>query len=129
MDALGFVNRKGVRATLARSMAGLVLLHPIINYIDALPRKMFEYMSAGIPVIASNFPLWKEIVEGNQCGLTVNPLSPEKIVRAIEHLITHPEKARRMGKNGQRAVLAKYNWKQENAKLLGLYKKLMETKK
>ena len=86
-------------------------------------------MSAGIPVIASNFPLWREIVEGNQCGLTVNPLDPEEIVRAIEYLITHPEEARRMGKNGQRAVLAKYNWEQEGAKLLGLYKKLMETKK
>jgi glycosyltransferase involved in cell wall biosynthesis len=118
---LGVRDRQGVRDVLGRSVAGLVTLHPVINYLDALPIKMFEYMSAGIPVIASNFPLWREIVEGNSCGICVDPLDPQAIARAIDHLITHPQEAESMGRNGQRAVFDKYNWANEEAKLLSFY--------
>lgn len=62
---LGHVNRSEVKEILAKSMASLVLFHPEPNHINAQSNKMFEYISAGLPVIASNFPLWKEIVEGN----------------------------------------------------------------
>lgn len=121
VDALGWLDRVGVRNALDRSVAGLVTLHPIINYLDSLPIKMFEYMSAGVPVIASNFPLWREIIEGNDCGLCVDPLDPAAIARAIDYLATHPQEAERMGRNGQRAVQEKYNWDIEEAKLLRLY--------
>ena len=82
---------------------------------------MFEYMSAGVPVIASHFPLWREIIEGNDCGLCVDPLDPAAIAKAIDYLVTHPQEAERMGRNGQRAVAERYNWKIEEAKLLQLY--------
>lgn len=122
MDTLGFVDRSGVSDVLAHSMAGLVTLHPVINYFDALPVKMFEYMSAGIPVIASDFPLWREIIAGNDCGLLVDPLSPEKIAEAIDYLVTHPEDAERMGRNGRKAVLERYNWPSVEKQLFGFYK-------
>lgn len=124
VDALGWLDRAGVKNALDRSVAGLVTLHPIINYLDSLPIKMFEYMAAGVPVIASNFPLWREIVEGNDCGLCVDPLDPAAIARAIDYLVTHPKEAERMGRNGQRAVQEKYNWGMEEAKLLQLYENL-----
>lgn len=125
VDALGYLDRKAVRDVLARSMAGLVTLHSIINYIDALPVKMFEYMVSGIPVIASNFPLWREIIEGNQCGLCVDPLNPSDIAKAIDYILTHPEEAQRMGENGLRAVKEQYNWDIEEKKLLSLYEHLV----
>ncbi len=121
VDALGWLDRDGVRAALARSVAGLVTLHPIVNYVDALPVKMFEYMAAGVPVIASDFPLWREIVVGNECGVCVDPLDPQAIAEAIDFLVTHPIDAERMGRNGQRAVAEKYNWGIEEQKLLGFY--------
>ena len=121
VNPLGFVDRVGVRDVLARSMAGLVTLHPVINYIDALPVKMFEYMSAGIPVIASDFPLWREIIAGNNCGLLVDPLNPVAIAQAIDYLISHPKDAERMGRNGRRAVVDHYNWDNESQKLLAFY--------
>lgn len=121
VDALGWQNREGVRSVLAHSVAGLVTLHPIINYIDALPVKMFEYMYAGLPVIASNFPLWREIIDGNSCGMCVNPLDLKDIARAIDYLVQNPHEAERMGQNGQRAVQEKYNWSTEVRKLLQLY--------
>lgn len=121
VDALGWLDRDGVRSVLGRSVAGLVTLHPVINYIDALPVKMFEYMAAGVPVIASNFPLWSEIVEGNECGICVDPLDPEAIAQAIDFLVTQPQEAERMGRNGRLAVAGKYNWMIEEAKLLQFY--------
>ena len=121
VNELGFLNRQQVNEVLAKSRAGLVTLHPVINYIDALPVKMFEYMAAGIPVIASNFPLWRDIVEGNQCGSCVDPLDSKAIGEAIQYLIDHPAEAQQMGKNGRQAVEQKYNWTIEEQKLLELY--------
>jgi glycosyltransferase involved in cell wall biosynthesis len=124
VHAMGFLNRQQVKAVYQDSFAGLVVLHPISNYLDALPVKMFEYMSAGLPVIASNFPLWREIIEGNNCGFCVDPLSPEDIAQAINFLYQNPETAMQMGLNGQQAVDKKYNWQQEERKLLELYQQL-----
>lgn len=125
VDALGFVDRAGVRDVLARSMTGLVTFLPAPNHIDAQPNKMFEYMSAGIPVIASDFPLWREIIAGNDCGLLVDPLNPSQIAEAIDYLVTHPEEAERMGRNGRQAVLERYNWPNEEKKLLGFYERVL----
>ncbi len=126
VNVQGFVDRAGVRKVMGRSMAGLVTLHPVINYLDALPVKMFEYMAAGIPVIASDFPLWREIVLGNQCGLCVDPMDPAAIAKAIDYLVQHPDEAREMGENGRRAVLERYNWSVEEAKLLAFYKNILQ---
>jgi glycosyltransferase involved in cell wall biosynthesis len=119
--ALGHLDRLGVREVMARSMAGLVILHPQKNYLDALPVKMFEYMAAGIPVIASDFPVWREIVEGNACGLCVDPLHPASIAAAIDYLVTQPEQAQQMGRNGRKSVVEKYNWHCEAKKMVDFY--------
>ena len=121
VNELGLVDRQGVRSVLGLSVAGLVVLHPVINYLDALPVKMFEYMSAGIPVIASDFPLWREIIEGNDCGLCVDPLDPQAIALAIDSVVRNPERAQEMGRNGQRAVRSRYSWSVEMSKLISMY--------
>lgn len=117
----GHVSREEVQHILGKAMAGLVTLHPIINYKDALPVKMFEYMAAGIPVIASDFPLWREIVVGNECGICVDPLDEKQIADAIQYLVDHPEEAKRMGDNGRRAIEQKYSWEMEARKLIAMY--------
>ena len=123
---LGFLNRDEVLDVMSQSKAGIVVFYPLPNHIEAQPNKMFEYMSAGLPVIASNFPLWKEIVEGNQCGICVNPLEPKEIAKAIEYIVNHPEEAKKMGENGRRVVLEKYNWGKEKEKLIKIYEELLK---
>ena len=118
---LGIQDREGVKNILAKSIAGLVTFLPLPNHIDAQPNKMFEYMSAGIPVIASNFPLWREIIEGSNCGICVDPMCSKEIALAIDYLISNQEIAMKMGENGRLAVLEKYNWQIEEKKLLSFY--------
>lgn len=121
VNELGFISRDQVRKILNQSLAGLVILHPLINYIEALPIKMFEYMSSGIPVIASNFPLWRNIIEDNNCGICVNPFSQKEIACAIDFIVNNSEIAQAMGENGKRQVLEKYNWSIEETKLIKFY--------
>jgi glycosyltransferase involved in cell wall biosynthesis len=121
VNELGFLNRQKVSAILAQSKVGLVTFLPAPNHIDAQPNKMFEYMSAGIPIVTSNFPLWRKIVEGNQCGICINPLEPNEIAEAINFIISNPKKAEKMGLSGRRAVEEKYNWPIEEEKLFKVY--------
>ncbi len=120
----GYVGRKQVNEILNRSSIGIVTLYPQINYLDSLPIKMFEYMAAGIPVIASDFPYWKSIVESNQCGVTVNPKNSTEIAAMIQQLIDNPPMMKQSGENGRRAVEEKFNWKNEERKLIQLYESL-----
>jgi glycosyltransferase involved in cell wall biosynthesis len=124
VEARGWQSRDEIAALLYDSKIGLVVLHPIVNYVDSLPIKLFEYMAAGVPVIASNFPLWREIVEDARCGLLVDPLNPQAVADAMTWLLTHPEEAEAMGERGQKAVQEKYNWALEAKKLIALYKQL-----
>jgi glycosyltransferase involved in cell wall biosynthesis len=123
---MGYVDHKEIPNILKKADMGIVCLLPYPNYINSLPNKLGEYMMAGIPVIASNFPLWKEIIEGNNCGICVDPTNPKEIAKNIEYLIEHPEELRQMGANGRKAVEEKYNWDIESKKMLKLYNTLIK---
>jgi glycosyltransferase involved in cell wall biosynthesis len=105
---------------------GFICDYPLKRHMEGLPVKLFEYMAAGIPVICSNFPLWREIVEKNKCGICVNPLGIKEIAWAINYLIKNPQEAKKMGENGQRAILEQYNWENESKKLLNIYNNLLK---
>ena len=81
-------------------------------------------MQAGIPVICSNFPLWRNIIEKNECGLTVDPLDPADIARALNFLVSNPDIVRSMGEKGKNLVKEKYNWNLEEKKLIDCYEGL-----
>ena len=121
---VGPLNRADVASELQKARAGLVILHPEPNYVTSQPVKLFEYMCAGIPVIASDFPVTREIVSQARCGILVNPLNAKEIAEAMEALLTNPEEAEEMGKRGFQAILERYNWANEEKILLQLYSDL-----
>lgn len=125
VDFRGQVGREEVRRVLNESMAGMVTLMRTPAYLDALPIKMFEYMSAELPVIASDFPLWREIIDGAGAGLCVDPESPEAIAAAIRRLADDHGLVEKLGKNGRAAILSKYNWPVEAQKLIKFYKEIL----
>lgn len=122
---LGLLDRVGVADQLQKAYAGLVILHPEPNYVTSQPVKLYEYMCAGLPVIASDFPVWRNIVTQAGCGLLVNPLDPKEIANAMEYLLTHPDEAEEMGRRGFHAITESYNWASEEKELLRFYRKLL----
>ena len=124
VECPGFLSRPSVAALAARAKLGLVLNHPTGNAVNAWPTKLFEYMAAGLPVIASDFPLYREIVESARCGLLANPLNPAEIAEAVVWLLRHPAEAAQMGRNGRHAVEEKYNWERQAKALVAVYAEL-----
>lgn len=86
--------------------------------------KLFEYMMWGIPVICTNFELWSEVIEKNNCGICVNPRKKEEIIEAIRFFINNPDKIKEMGNNGRKAVQREYNWTVLEKKLISFYAKI-----
>lgn len=118
----GWQDRRGVTTLFARSRVGLVLFHPAANHMESQPNKLFEYMSAGLPVVASDFPYWSRFISDVRAGLQVDPKDPRAIASAISWLLEHPEEARKMGENGQRTVKEHYTWEREVESLLSFYR-------
>ncbi|MDO5015169.1 MAG: glycosyltransferase family 4 protein [Clostridia bacterium] len=121
---LGQLNREQINELYSKARVGLCILLPTKNYVNALPIKLFEYMAAGLPVIASDFPLWKEIIDENNCGLVVDVEDREEISKKIKYLIDNPEYACQLGRNGRENVVKKYDWKVEAKRLVEFYKSL-----
>jgi len=109
----------------ARCLAGLAILHPVGDYPESYPTKLFEYMALGLPVLTSDFPLYKSVVEPHASGYCLQSDDAQALAGQIEHLINHPAEARQLGLNGRRAVEQAYNWTTEKSRLLTFYHKLL----
>lgn len=107
-------------------LAGLALFPPTPHYRHKELTKFFEYMAYGIPIIASDFPLWTEFMAQHGCGITVDPHNPREMAEAIRYLQQNPHETRKMGHNGKKAIMEKLNWQQEALKLIHLYQKLLD---
>lgn len=126
VNYVGKVPHEQVEDIYSRSIAGIAL-----NYSNQAKgegtlgnTKLFEFMAAGLPVVCSDYRLWKEIVEGNNCGICVDPNNIEEIVKAIHYILNNPDEAKKMGNNGRKAAIEKYNWGTQEKMLLDLYKNL-----
>jgi glycosyltransferase involved in cell wall biosynthesis len=108
--------------------AGLIVFQPTSdNNILALPHKMFDYMLAGLPVIAPSFaPEVVDVISESKCGLLVDTSDPNAIAKAMRQLVENPDKASAMGKNGTKAVLERYNWENEASVLVDMYRKIFQ---
>jgi glycosyltransferase involved in cell wall biosynthesis len=118
----GAVPHSQVIDWLARADLGLV---PFMSrYQPSIPTKLFEYMIAALPVIASDLPNHRRFLEQANCGYLVEPEEPAAYADRIIHLFRNPDEAKHLGSNGRRAVEKRFNWHQEEVKLLALYRRL-----
>ena len=108
------------------AVAGIALLKPVADYSDSYTTKLFEYMALSLPVITSDFPLYREVVEKTGCGFCISPYNPKELSDTFQWLIENPESGRLMGQQGRKAAESKYNWANEEQILLRFYKNLIE---
>ncbi|WP_163580500.1 glycosyltransferase [Gracilibacillus saliphilus] len=106
-------------------IAGLAIFPATDHYLKKELTKFFEYMSAGLPIICSNFSRWKAFIDQHQCGITVDPENKQEWIDAVEYLNNHPLEAETMGYNGRKAVLQELSWESQEKKLLAWYEQLL----
>jgi glycosyltransferase involved in cell wall biosynthesis len=121
---LGWVPYPKLIALLFQSKVGIIVPNPIERYKTNYPVKMFEFMAAGLPVIASREGESAAFIEEGQCGILVNPLDHQEIADAMSWLFSNPEEAEQMGKRGQALIFDRYNWERESEVLLRVYQRL-----
>ncbi len=120
----GWLNRKDVLDLLANVRIGVITRHPIERHLSAFPTKLFEYMAAGLPVVVSDLPTIRPIVEACNCGILIDPQDPKAIAAGLNTLLNNPQQAEAMGQRGLEAVKQQYNWGTESEKLLKIYSHL-----
>ncbi len=94
------------------------------NSYCCAPIKLFQYLMAGLPVVACDFPGMRQIVEGEGVGICVSPKNPEQIAAAINRLCADEALYSRMKGNALRVAKEKYNWGVESRKILDLFERL-----
>jgi glycosyltransferase involved in cell wall biosynthesis len=96
------------------------------HHLTSYPNKLFEYMAAGLPVVATDMPHWRELVGDVGCVRWVDPERPETMAQAIGDLLNDPEEAEEMGRRGREAVEdRRLSWEAESRKLIELYRDLL----
>jgi len=128
---LGNQSLQAVYQHIAEADLGLLLLQPVPAYAYAGENtlKLFEYMWCEIPLVSSDFPNLKQIIEAAQCGICIDPCDPERAAGAIMDLLEQPELRRQMGSNGRDAVLQAYNWPAASTVLSHVYKNVLSGKR
>ena len=122
----GTLSRPEMARLMAKAGIALILYRNSPNNNDVRSNRFFEALASGLPVIVPNFPNWRKAIDGIGCGIAVDPTNPEAIANAISYLTTHPEEAKEMGHRGREAALKNFNWSNESAKLLNLYRSLLQ---
>jgi glycosyltransferase involved in cell wall biosynthesis len=90
-----------------------------------IPTKIFEYMAYRLPVVTSDLASTRPFVIDGQNGLRVPSGDVDAHAKAIKFLLHSQKEAREMGRRGQEMVKEKWNWDQEEKKLVGFYKDLL----
>lgn len=120
----GWIERETFRRMLNNAKVGLAIAHPTPAYVTTPSTKIYEYLSAGLPAIVSDFPVWREPVDATQGGFAVDPLDPPAIAAAMKTVLRDPVAAQAMGERGRQAIRERFNWRNEANRLVELYESL-----
>ncbi|HVN58017.1 MAG TPA: glycosyltransferase family 4 protein [Bacteroidales bacterium] len=96
-----------------------------INYRFSLPNKLFDYIAAGIPVIATDLPEISKVVAGNACGIILSSVSPGEIAESVNLLKNNRDLLEVLRQNSK-AAFADLNWEKESEKVKELYLNLLK---
>jgi glycosyltransferase involved in cell wall biosynthesis len=118
------VSYKDLGTALQDFRVGVVLYQPTPNNMSCLPNKLFEYMAAAIPVLASDFPLYREVIQAAECGVVVDPTQTVDIAAELRKMVKDDDIWRERGLRGRQAFRSDFNWNKEGDRLVQLYSDL-----
>lgn len=125
VELVGQVPHRAVPSYLAISDIALFLLQPVNErYNWGEPIKFFEYSAAGLPIVISDLPAKRRLIERIGNGILVDPTDVGEITLALARLLKDAKLRNKMGEQGQRAYLEEYNWEAVEGRLIDLYEKL-----
>jgi glycosyltransferase involved in cell wall biosynthesis len=87
--------------------------------------KIMEYMAAGLPILVSDSPSLRNLMNKYRCGLTANEESPESIAAAVNTLLGDMEKARQMGAAGRQGFEQRFCYERQFAPVLDLIERVV----
>ena len=87
-----------------------------LNYRYSLPNKIFDYLQAGIPVLASRLPEIQKVIETYDVGDFIPGHNPQQMAQKVTEIFSHPERLERWKRNTRKAA-ADLNWENEAKKL------------
>ena len=119
---LGRISRDKLFNYTKKATLGMVLEEPLgLSFQYSLPNKLFDYIHAGIPIVAGNLPEITRIIEEHKVGVIVDDYSPEKIALAINNLLNDAVLLSEIKENQQKAkeLLC---WEKESEKLDNYFK-------
>lgn len=107
---------------MSKAQVGINLVLPVDRtHILAQPRKLYEYLLAGLPVIGANVPTIKRVIEESNCGIAVNPESPMEIAAALVLFAKDKDKRAEYGRNAREAARSRYNWAAQEKVFLEIF--------
>jgi glycosyltransferase involved in cell wall biosynthesis len=125
---VGWIENDLLPNFLRRASLGLALYSPAEGSSKkfffaqgATPSKGYDYMIAGLPIVATDLPGIRALIWRENCGVLVNPGDVNGIVDAISKLLDDEKARSLMAKRGRQAAEREYNWEIESNRLLSLY--------
>jgi len=124
VDWRGWVDHRELAPMLRQADVGLSLLQPLPRYQRAVPTKLYEYLLSGLPVLASEAPPVKRLLDPTGLGLTVDAADPESVAQGMERLLTDPHLAAK-GHKAERLARRLWTWEANEHRLVELYDRLL----
>jgi glycosyltransferase involved in cell wall biosynthesis len=121
------VKPHALMSVLNQATIGIVPNLRVPQQIKGIHTKIFEYMAAGLPVVASDLPHQISVIAAEAVGIVVPPEAPSMFVDAIEELVKKPDYARQLGMNGRCVFQTKYCYESQVDTLLGFYRHILES--
>jgi len=130
-EAVRFVGRvpfDEVGRHLERAAVGWVTWQPYPKNQKNVPTKLFEYMAYGLPVVSSDLDSTRRFVDDGVSGHLVRADDAGAHAEAIIDLLEDRRAAAAIGLRGREQVLARYNWRSIEGRLLDLYELLDQSR-
>ncbi|WP_415833403.1 glycosyltransferase [Kerstersia similis] len=122
VDYVGWVHRDQVASFFEGAFLGLILIKPYRNYMESSPNKLFEYLAFDLEVLASDFPVWRALVEGGEGVSYVDPEDIDAIATAVRQAQARAKKGE--SPHSADIIRTRYSWEGQFEKLLAQYQKI-----